>query len=67
VTLRPTGPPLARIIPVYLSDANGIPGPVTGKAAAAILDRLTRLSASFGAKLTRSGDQAWLGTPASTD
>ncbi len=67
VTLRPTGPPLARIIPVYLSDANGIPAPVTGKAAAAILDRLTRLSASFGAKLTRSGDQAWLGTPAPTD
>jgi poly-gamma-glutamate synthesis protein (capsule biosynthesis protein) len=67
VTLRPTGPPLARIIPVYLSDTNGIPAPVTGKAAATILDRLTRLSASFGAKLTRSGDQAWLGTPAATD
>ena len=31
VTLRPTGPPVARIIPVYLSDANGIPAPVTGK------------------------------------
>jgi poly-gamma-glutamate synthesis protein (capsule biosynthesis protein) len=43
VTLHPTGPPLARIIPVYLSDANGIPAPVTGKAADAILDRLTRL------------------------
>ena len=62
VTLRPSGPPVARVIPVYLSDANGIPAPVSGAAADAILDRLTRLSASFGAKLTRSGDQAWLGT-----
>jgi len=66
VTLHPTGPPVARIIPVYLSDANGIPAPVTGKAADAILDRLTRLSAAFGAKLTRSGDQAWLGTAETT-
>ena len=62
VTLRPDGPPVARIIPVYLSDANGIPAPVTGSAADTILDRLTRLSASFGTKLTRSGDQAWLGS-----
>ena len=66
VTLHPTGPPVARIIPVYLSDASGIPAPVTGKAADAILDRLTTLSASFGAKLTRSGDQAWLGKAADT-
>ncbi len=62
MTLRPTGPPVARIIPVYLSDSNGIPAPVTGRAADVILDRLTRLSASFGAELTRSGDQAWLGS-----
>ncbi len=66
VTLHPTGPPVARIIPVYLSDANGIPAPVTGKAADVILDRLTKLSASFGAELTRSGDQAWLGAANTT-
>ena len=52
---------------MYLSDANGIPAPVTGPAADAILDRLTRLSAAFGAKLTRSGDEAWLGTPEAAD
>jgi poly-gamma-glutamate capsule biosynthesis protein CapA/YwtB (metallophosphatase superfamily) len=67
VTLRRTGPPVARIIPIYLSDANGIPAPVTGNAASAILDRLTRLSTSFGTKLTRSGDQAWLGAAGSAD
>jgi poly-gamma-glutamate synthesis protein (capsule biosynthesis protein) len=60
VTLRLTGPPIARIIPVYLSDSHGIPAPVTGKPADAILDRLTRLSAALGAELTRAGDQAWL-------
>lgn len=67
VTLHPTGPPVARIIPVYLSDTSGIPAPVTGSAADAILSRLTRLSASFGLKLTRSGDQAWVGSPGASN
>jgi poly-gamma-glutamate capsule biosynthesis protein CapA/YwtB (metallophosphatase superfamily) len=70
VTLRPDGPPVARIIPVYLSDANGIPAPATGSAARSILDRLTHLSGALGLELTRSGDQAWVGTAttaASTD
>jgi poly-gamma-glutamate synthesis protein (capsule biosynthesis protein) len=67
VTLRPGGPPLARMIPVYLSDSNGIPAVVTGSAADNILTRLTRLSATFGATLTRSGDVAWLGAADPTD
>jgi poly-gamma-glutamate synthesis protein (capsule biosynthesis protein) len=65
-TLNHTGPPSARIIPVYLSDPYGIPAPVTGKEADVILDRLTKLSASFGVELTRSGDTALLGAPAPT-
>ena len=40
---------------------------VTGTAADNILDRLTRLSAAFGATLTRSGDVAWLGKADSSD
>jgi poly-gamma-glutamate capsule biosynthesis protein CapA/YwtB (metallophosphatase superfamily) len=67
VTLRPSGPPVARMIPVYLDDTYGIPAPVTGKAADTILDRLAALSAPFGTTLTRSGDQAWLGSADSSD
>lgn len=62
VILRPDGPPVARIVPVYLSDSNGIPAVVTGSAADTILDRLTQLSKTLGVTLTRSGDIAWLGT-----
>jgi poly-gamma-glutamate capsule biosynthesis protein CapA/YwtB (metallophosphatase superfamily) len=62
VTLGRDGPPVARIVPVYLN-SYGIPGVVTGSAADTILDRLTKISASFGLKLTRSGDQAWVGDP----
>jgi poly-gamma-glutamate capsule biosynthesis protein CapA/YwtB (metallophosphatase superfamily) len=67
VTLRQSGPPAARIVPVYLSDSNGIPAVVTGSTADIILDRLTALSASFGTKLARSGDQALLGAAGATD
>ena len=67
VTLRPGRPPVARFIPVYLSDSNGIPAVVTGSAADTILDRLTKLSATFGTTLTRSGDVAWLGAADSSD
>jgi poly-gamma-glutamate capsule biosynthesis protein CapA/YwtB (metallophosphatase superfamily) len=67
VTLGTDGPPVARIIPVYLSDSNGIPAVVTGGTADTILDRLTKLSAAFGTTLTRSGDVAWLGAAGSSD
>jgi poly-gamma-glutamate capsule biosynthesis protein CapA/YwtB (metallophosphatase superfamily) len=67
VTLHHSGPPVARIIPVYLSDSSGIPAVVTGDTADIILDRLTALSASLGTKLTRSGDQAWLGAAGGAD
>lgn len=61
VTLRPEGPPVARMIPVYLDNTYGIPAVVTGAKADTILDRLTSISAKFGTTLTRSGDQLWLG------
>jgi poly-gamma-glutamate capsule biosynthesis protein CapA/YwtB (metallophosphatase superfamily) len=64
VTMDRSGPPSATIVPVYLSDPYGIPAPVSGKAADVILDRLTRLSAAYGVKLTRSGDTAFWGAPA---
>ncbi len=60
VTMDRSGPPSATIVPVYLSDPYGIPAPVSGRAADVILDRLTRLSAAYGVKLTRSGDTALL-------
>jgi poly-gamma-glutamate capsule biosynthesis protein CapA/YwtB (metallophosphatase superfamily) len=65
-TLDRNGPPTATIVPVYLSDPYGIPAPVTGRAADVILDRLARLSAPFGVKLTRSGDTALLEKPTPT-
>jgi poly-gamma-glutamate capsule biosynthesis protein CapA/YwtB (metallophosphatase superfamily) len=61
VTLRKSGPPVARIIPVYLDDTYGIPAPVSGGTANTILTRLTKLSTALGTTLTRSGDQAWFG------
>ena len=61
--MQPNGPPVARIIPVYLDNTYGIPAVVTGSEADTILSRLTRLSAPFGVTLTRSGDVAWLGAP----
>jgi poly-gamma-glutamate capsule biosynthesis protein CapA/YwtB (metallophosphatase superfamily) len=63
VTLQKDGPPVARIIPVYLDNTYGIPAVVAGSKANTILSRLTSLSASFGTKLTRSGDVAWVGAP----
>jgi poly-gamma-glutamate capsule biosynthesis protein CapA/YwtB (metallophosphatase superfamily) len=66
VTMRESGPPVARIIPVYLSDSSGIPAVVTGSSADAVLDRLIKLSAAFGLTVTRSGDVAWIGSPDTT-
>jgi len=65
VTLGESGPPVARIIPVYLTDSHGIPAPVTGSKADTILNRLIKLSAGFDTTLTRSGDVAWLNQTAS--
>jgi poly-gamma-glutamate synthesis protein (capsule biosynthesis protein) len=62
VTLPQEGPPSGTIIPVYLHDTYGVPAPVGGSEADAILDRLTRLSADLGLELTRSGDSAVFGT-----
>jgi poly-gamma-glutamate capsule biosynthesis protein CapA/YwtB (metallophosphatase superfamily) len=59
VTMPQEGPPSGKIIPVYLHDTQG----VSGSDAAAILDRLTALSADLGLELTRAGDQARFGTP----
>jgi poly-gamma-glutamate synthesis protein (capsule biosynthesis protein) len=56
VTLKQSGPPVARIIPVYLSDSHGIPAVVTGNTADTILNRLTSLSAKLGTTLTRQDD-----------
>jgi hypothetical protein len=40
---------------------------VSGSKADTILNRLTKLSKSFGLTLTRSGDQAWVGAAAGSD
>jgi poly-gamma-glutamate synthesis protein (capsule biosynthesis protein) len=61
VTLSKSGPPIARVVPVYLDNTYGIPSPVTGSTADSILGRLTSLSAALGTTLTRSGNEAWLG------
>jgi len=63
VTLHESGPPVARIVPVYLDDTYGIPAVVTGKTADTILDRLISISKPFGTTIVRSGDQAWIQRP----
>lgn len=60
VTLDKSGPPTAKIIPVYLSDPWGIPAPVTGSEAKVILDRLATYSKPFGLEFERSGDHAFI-------
>jgi poly-gamma-glutamate capsule biosynthesis protein CapA/YwtB (metallophosphatase superfamily) len=59
--------PWGTIIPVYLSDAHGIPAVVTGNEAKRILDRMIRLSAKRGLELKQDGDIATFGTPPATD
>ena len=58
VTITPAGTRSAEIVPVYLHESTGVPAPVTGEEADAILTRLTTLSAKLGLELTRSGDRA---------
>jgi poly-gamma-glutamate synthesis protein (capsule biosynthesis protein) len=63
VSIPLDGPPWGTMTPVYLSNSTGVPAVVTGSEAAAILDRLTRLSAARGLQLNREGDIATFGTP----
>ncbi|MHB9148539.1 MAG: CapA family protein [Thermoleophilia bacterium] len=58
VTLYPEGPPALTVVPVYLKDPYGIPRPVHGQEAAAILDRLSGFSERLGLTLTRGDDTA---------
>lgn len=58
VTLYPEGPPALTVVPVYLKDPHGIPQPVHGQEAGAILDRLAGFSERLGLTLTREGDTA---------
>lgn len=58
VAMKLGEPPYVEVIPVYLSEATGVPAPVTGNEADVILTRLARLSSDLGLKLTRSGDRA---------
>ncbi len=58
VAMKAGEPPLVDVVPVYLDEATGVPAPVTGAEADAILSRLTRLSADLGLELTRAGDRA---------
>jgi len=58
VMMSPDGPPALTVIPVYLEDPHGIPRPVHGQEAAAILDRLAGFSERLGLTLTRGGDMA---------
>jgi len=57
-TLTPGVPPSFSLIPVYLEDPHGIPAPVTGAEADAILDRVAGFSERLGLTLTRDGDLA---------
>ncbi len=58
VAVPRAGPPSFEVIPVYLDSTTGVPAPVTGEEAAAILGRLARLSADLGLQLTVSDDRA---------
>jgi len=64
ITIPQEGGPSGKIIPVYLHDVWGVPAPVSGGEADAILDRLARLSSALGLELTRSGDYALFGADA---
>jgi hypothetical protein len=59
VTIPPSGPPSFKVVPVYLDSVSGIPAPVTGDDAEAILTRLVGLSADLGLQLTISGNRAF--------
>ncbi|MFH0917354.1 MAG: CapA family protein [bacterium] len=58
VTMAHEGPPSVEVVPVYLHASTGVPAPVSGEEADAILTRLIKLSAGLGLELTRSGDRA---------
>jgi poly-gamma-glutamate capsule biosynthesis protein CapA/YwtB (metallophosphatase superfamily) len=58
VAIQPEGPPSFEVVPVYLDQSTGVPAPVTGDEAAAILGRLAGLSADLGLELTISEDRA---------
>ena len=58
VTIRPSGPPSFTIVPVYLVDPHGIPAPVFGEEADAILTRMEEFSGRLGLTLVRAGDVA---------
>jgi poly-gamma-glutamate capsule biosynthesis protein CapA/YwtB (metallophosphatase superfamily) len=61
VTVPREGLPSAELVPVYLDEVTGVPSPVTGDDAEAILTRLARLSADLGLELVLVGDRAYLG------
>lgn len=52
------GPPTFSLVPVYLKDPHGIPAPVSGTEADAILDRVAGFSERLGLTLIRDGDRA---------
>jgi poly-gamma-glutamate synthesis protein (capsule biosynthesis protein) len=56
VELDRSGPPTFTMTPVYLEDPHGIPAPVYGKEAGAILDRMAVFSERLGLTLQRDGD-----------
>ena len=56
VSMPAEGPPAVTVVPVYLADPHGIPRPVHGDEAGAILDRLAGFSERLGLALTRDGD-----------
>lgn len=58
VTMPLEGAPSVEVVPVYLSESSGVPAPVTGEEADAILTRLARLSSGLGLESTRAGDRA---------
>jgi poly-gamma-glutamate capsule biosynthesis protein CapA/YwtB (metallophosphatase superfamily) len=66
VTMRPQETPSVEVVPVYLDETTGVPGPVKGDHAGVILSRLARLSADLGLKLTLSGDRASFGVKQAT-
>lgn len=63
VSIPAEGPPSIEVVPVYLNDSTGVPGPVDGEAADVILQRLIRLSAPLGLDLIQLEDRVRLPDP----
>jgi len=55
------GPSSFEAVPIYLDEVTGVPAPVTGEHAAAILDRLAMYSTDLGLQPTVSGGRAYFG------